>query len=143
MLELSATRADGAHPYLTTPDHTRQAREIIGPDALLAPEQMVIFETDPAAARAIGRAAVGFYLRAPGYLASLGRLGSATRTGPIPRRHPTGSSTAWSPGVTSTRSPGESANITTPAPTTSASRCSAANRDLPVAQWRELADALL
>src|SRR5579862_2548447 len=44
MLELSATRADGAHPYLTTPDHTRRAREIIGTDALLAPEQMVVFE---------------------------------------------------------------------------------------------------
>ena len=42
MLELSATRANGAHPYLTTPDHTRRAREVIGPDALLAPEQMVI-----------------------------------------------------------------------------------------------------
>lgn len=75
MLELAARRADGAHPYLTTPDHTRQARQIIGPDALLAPEQMVVLETDPAEARAIGRAAVGFYLRAPGYLANLRRLG--------------------------------------------------------------------
>ncbi len=75
MLGLAATRANGAHPYLTTPDHTRQAREIIGPDALLAPEQMVVLETDPSTARAIGRAAVGFYLRAPGYLANLRRLG--------------------------------------------------------------------
>jgi probable F420-dependent oxidoreductase len=75
MLELAARRADGAHPYLTTPDHTRQARQIIGPDALLAPEQMVVLETDPAEARGVGRAAVGFYLRAPGYLANLRRLG--------------------------------------------------------------------
>ena len=30
MLELSATRADGAHPYLTTPEHTRFAREVVG-----------------------------------------------------------------------------------------------------------------
>ena len=77
MLELAATRADGAHPYLTTPDHTRQARDIMGPAAFLAPEQMVVLETDPATARAIGRAAVGFYLRAPGYLANLRRLGFA------------------------------------------------------------------
>jgi len=75
MLELAATQADGAHPYLTTPDHTRQAREVMGPDSLLAPEQMVVLETDPVKARAIGRAAVGFYLRAPGYLANLRRLG--------------------------------------------------------------------
>lgn len=75
MLQLSATHANGAHPYLTTPEHTRQAREIIGSAALLAPEQMVVLETDPQKARAIGRATVGFYLRAPGYLANLRRLG--------------------------------------------------------------------
>jgi len=75
MLELAARRADGAHPYLTTPDHTRRAREVVGPDALLAPEQMVLLETDPAEARTIARGAVGFYLRAPGYLANLRRLG--------------------------------------------------------------------
>ncbi|MBO0731110.1 MAG: TIGR03620 family F420-dependent LLM class oxidoreductase, partial [Acidimicrobiaceae bacterium] len=75
MLELAGTRADGAHPYLTTPDHTRQAREILGPDVLLAPEQMVVLETDPDTARAIARPAVGFYLRAPGYLANLRRMG--------------------------------------------------------------------
>jgi probable F420-dependent oxidoreductase len=75
MLELSATRADGAHPYLTTPDHTRTARDVLGPDVLLAPEQMVVLESDPSVARAIGRAAISFYLRAPGYLANLRRLG--------------------------------------------------------------------
>lgn len=75
MLELAATRAEGAHPYLTTPDHTRRAREILGPDRLLAPEQMVVLEADPDTARAIARPAVGFYLRAPGYLANLRRMG--------------------------------------------------------------------
>jgi probable F420-dependent oxidoreductase len=75
MLTLSAARADGAHPYLATPDHTRNAREIVGPSKLLAPEQMVILETDPSRARDIGRTAVGFYLRAPGYLSNLRRLG--------------------------------------------------------------------
>jgi probable F420-dependent oxidoreductase len=77
MLETSATQAAGAHPYLTTPEHTALAREIIGPDALLAPEQMVVLESDPAVARAIGRSAISFYLRAPGYLANLRRLGFA------------------------------------------------------------------
>jgi probable F420-dependent oxidoreductase len=75
MLELAASRADGAHPYLTTPDHTRQAREIIGPGLLLAPEQMVVLDSDTDTARGIARAAVGFYLRAPAYLANLRRMG--------------------------------------------------------------------
>jgi len=75
MLEVSANQANGAHPYLTTADHTRWARGILGPDVLLAPEQMVILETDVAVARAIGRSSISFYLRAPGYLANLRRLG--------------------------------------------------------------------
>ncbi len=75
MLELSASHANGAHPYLTTPDHTRTAREVLGADAWLAPEQMVVLETDPTTARAIGARSISFYLRAPGYLANLRRLG--------------------------------------------------------------------
>jgi probable F420-dependent oxidoreductase len=77
MLRLAAERTVGAHPYLTTPEHTRVARDVMGPDALLAPEQMVVLETDPAKARAIGRAGVASYLRAPGYLANLKRMGFA------------------------------------------------------------------
>lgn len=46
VLKLSADRTAGAHPYLTTPEHTRQAREIIGPDALLVPEHKVVLSTD-------------------------------------------------------------------------------------------------
>ena len=75
MLKLSATAAAGAHPYLTDASHTREARQIMGPEAVLAPEQMVVLESDPEAARAIARPAVGFYLRAPGYLANLKRMG--------------------------------------------------------------------
>ena len=75
MLALSASATAGAHPYLTDASHTREARRIMGPDALLAPEQMVVLEADPEAARAIARPAVGFYLRAPGYLANLKRMG--------------------------------------------------------------------
>jgi probable F420-dependent oxidoreductase len=58
MLKLSADRAAGAHPYLVTPEHTRRARELLGPGVLLAPEQKVVLETDPARARSIGRPTV-------------------------------------------------------------------------------------
>jgi probable F420-dependent oxidoreductase len=75
MLELSATRANGAHPYFTTPDHTATAREVMGADALLAPEQMVVLETDPAEGRRIARIGMAVYLRAPNYLNNLRRLG--------------------------------------------------------------------
>ncbi|MEI7593043.1 MAG: LLM class F420-dependent oxidoreductase [Actinomycetes bacterium] len=75
MLELAATSGSGAHPYFTTPEHTVRARQIMGPDALLAPEQMVVVETDPDVARAIGRAGMAVYLRAPNYLNNLRTLG--------------------------------------------------------------------
>lgn len=75
MLELAATRAGGAHPYLTTPEHTARAREIMGGEALLAPEQMVVLETDPQKARAIARAMLTVYLRAPNYVRNLRTLG--------------------------------------------------------------------
>src|SRR6185312_9528793 len=46
VLKLSAERSAGAHPYLTTPEHTAQARELIGPSAFLAPEHKVVLTTD-------------------------------------------------------------------------------------------------
>jgi probable F420-dependent oxidoreductase len=75
MLELSATKANGAHPYFTTPEHTATARAVMGGDALLAPEQMVVLDTDPTEARRIARAGMAVYLRAPNYLNNLQRLG--------------------------------------------------------------------
>ncbi len=75
MLQLAATRANGAHPYFTTPDHTKMAREVMGPDALLAPEQMVVLSTDPAEARRIARAGMKIYLGLPNYYNNLKRLG--------------------------------------------------------------------
>lgn len=75
MLALAGARSAGAHPYLVTPEHTRRAREILGPEPLLAPEQMAVLETDPARAREIARAALHMYLQAPNYVASLQRLG--------------------------------------------------------------------
>lgn len=75
MLELSATKANGAHPYFTTPEHTAISRDVMGPDALLAPEQMVVLETDPTEARRIARAGMKIYLGLPNYANNLKRLG--------------------------------------------------------------------
>lgn len=76
VLRLSAERSAGALPYLVTPEHTRQAREILGAGTLLAPEQKLVLETDPERARALGRPRVqNPYLGLTNYLASLRRLG--------------------------------------------------------------------
>ncbi|HXM54595.1 MAG TPA: LLM class F420-dependent oxidoreductase [Candidatus Dormibacteraeota bacterium] len=75
MLELSRDRTAGAHPYLVTVEHTRGARELLGPDAVLAPEQAVVLETDPDQARAVARQHLAMYLRAPNYTNSWLRLG--------------------------------------------------------------------
>ncbi|BBZ62280.1 LLM class F420-dependent oxidoreductase [Mycolicibacterium monacense] len=75
VLKLSADRAAGAHPYLTTPEHTEQARAVIGPEAFLAPEHKVVLTTDPEKARAVGRKALDVYLNLANYLNNWKRLG--------------------------------------------------------------------
>jgi probable F420-dependent oxidoreductase len=76
VLRLAAERTAGAHPYLVTPGYTGQAREILGPGPLLAPEQKVVLATDPGQARAIGRPRVEKpYLGLVNYTANLRRLG--------------------------------------------------------------------
>jgi probable F420-dependent oxidoreductase len=75
MLKLAAERADGAHPYNVPPEHTAQAREILGPQKLLAPEQAVLLETDPTEARRIARKHAAIYLELPNYMNNLRRFG--------------------------------------------------------------------
>src|SRR5882757_2588968 len=75
MLALAAEQADGAHPYNVTPEHTAEARKILGAGKLLCPEQMVLLETDPAKARAIGRRALESYLTLPNYRNNFLRMG--------------------------------------------------------------------
>jgi len=75
MLELAATETAGAHPYFTTPEHTAEARRIMGPDALLAPEQMCVLSTDAAEARAVARRTMPIYVERPSYADNLRRLG--------------------------------------------------------------------
>jgi probable F420-dependent oxidoreductase len=75
MLDLAAERSLGAHTYFITPDHTRFARERVGPHALLAPEVAVVVETDPDAARAIAREYAATYLGLSNYTRNLLRFG--------------------------------------------------------------------
>jgi probable F420-dependent oxidoreductase len=75
VLKLSASRSAGAHPYLTTPEHTAQARDLIGNTVYLAPEHKVVLTTDAEEARKIGRDTVDFYLNLSNYLNNWKRLG--------------------------------------------------------------------
>src|SRR5262249_12862848 len=75
MLALSAEHADGAHPYNVPPEHTAQARRILGPGKLLCPEQMVVLEKNPAEARRIGRIALERYMKLDNYVNNWRRLG--------------------------------------------------------------------
>lgn len=75
MLQLSATRAGGAHPYLTTPEHTHQAREVLGAGPMLLPEQTVMLTDDRDLAREVGTQWLQSYLALPNYANNLLRLG--------------------------------------------------------------------
>ena len=75
VLKLSAQRSAGAHPYLTTPEHTGQARNTIGNTVFLAPEHKVVLTSDAEEARKIGRETVDFYLNLSNYVNNWKRLG--------------------------------------------------------------------
>jgi probable F420-dependent oxidoreductase len=75
-LRLAAARTLGTHPYLVVPDHTREARSMLGPTAVIAPEQTVVVETNPDTARDIGRAFVSDpYLQLVNYTNNFRRYG--------------------------------------------------------------------
>jgi probable F420-dependent oxidoreductase len=75
MMDLARDRTRGAVPYLVTPGHTKWSRSLLGTGPLLAVEQHVILETDPAVARRIGREYVATYLGLPNYLNNFRRMG--------------------------------------------------------------------
>jgi probable F420-dependent oxidoreductase len=75
MLQLSGELADGAHPYNVPPEHTRQARALLGPGKLLCVEQAAILDTNPARARSIARQFLTLYLGLPNYVDNWRRLG--------------------------------------------------------------------
>ena len=75
-LRLAADRTLGTHPYLVVPDHTREARQLLGPDVVIAPEHKVVVETDADLARSIGRPFVADpYLKLQNYTNNLRRYG--------------------------------------------------------------------
>ena len=73
MLALAAERAQGAHPYLVTPEHTAKARSS-RPDRWLLPEQAVVLEANPDQARR-SHAGTSRYLDLPNYTNNWRRLG--------------------------------------------------------------------
>ena len=75
MVALSGELTAGAHPYLVTPRHSAEARAILGPGKVLAPEQGVVLESDPARARDLAREALVHYRRLPNYMNNWKRLG--------------------------------------------------------------------
>ncbi len=75
MLAVARDRSRGAHPYLVTPEDTRRARAVLGDGPLLAPEQAVVLETDPARAREIARSHLAIYLGLPNYVQNFRRSG--------------------------------------------------------------------
>lgn len=74
MLELARSRADGAHPYFVPPEHTAVAREALGEGPLLAVEQAVVLDADPASAREKARTHTQIYTGLPNYRNNLLRL---------------------------------------------------------------------
>jgi len=79
-LAVAAHRTGGAHPYLTTPRHTRMAREIMGEGPLLAPEQKVVIGESREEDRRVGRDMVRRYLSLSNYRNSLLREGWAEQS---------------------------------------------------------------
>jgi len=74
VLKLAAERSAGAHPFLVTPAYTQRARELVGPDALLAVEHKVALG-DPISTRIAGRQAIQVNLGLANYRANLTRMG--------------------------------------------------------------------
>jgi len=119
VLRLAAERTAGAHPYNTTPEHTAQAREIIGPNALLLPEHKVLPIADAEEALAVGRKVLNTYnyLNLTNYVNNFKRLGftDADLTPPGSDN----SSRPWSPTAPPTTSPRAWTSTCGPAPTMS------------------------
>lgn len=143
MLETAAAQASGAHPYLTTPEHTARARATMGPDPLLAPEQMVVLESDPDTARAIARQGLAVYLRAPNYQRNLRTLGFDDADWADPKA----ASDRLVDGLVAWGGPEAVAERVAEHHAAGADHVCVqvlrADMELPVAEWRSLAEVLL
>src|SRR3954468_6644832 len=79
MLDLAGERTAGTHPYFTTVDHTRFAREPLGPRKLVAPELACVVDTDPVRARSVARDYAKLYLGLRNYTKTLLEFGFTER----------------------------------------------------------------
>jgi probable F420-dependent oxidoreductase len=75
MLRMARDRAAGAVPIMITPEYTAEARSLLGDGPVLAVEQLVVLESDPARAREIAADPISFLRKLPGYAASFRRMG--------------------------------------------------------------------
>ena len=77
MLDLSAQRTLGTHPYFVGVQHTRAVRERLGDGPLLAPELACVLDEDEARARATARSYASMYLTLSNYTNNLLKHGFA------------------------------------------------------------------
>jgi len=144
MLKLSAEMGIGAHPYFVPVEHTSFARQILGPDALLAPEVAVVFDTNPQTARETARKFMLTYNRLPNYANNLLRLGWKQEdiAGPdkMPSDKMVDAIVAW--GTLETITERIKAHLDAGASHVSVQVLVADQLELPMSQWRELATVL-
>jgi probable F420-dependent oxidoreductase len=140
MLELSANRARGAHPYLVTPDHTRYAREHLGEGPLLLPEQTVLLTEDEAEARKLGTDWLRSYLALPNYANNLLRSGFSQEDVASVSDRLFDAIIAWGDEETVLRRVNE--HLAAGADHVCVQVLTADPREFPREQWRRLASAL-
>ncbi len=75
MLDLAGERAAGTHTYFVPVEHTRFARERLGPGKLVAPEVACVLETDSDRARTVARGYARMYLGLRNYTQNLLKFG--------------------------------------------------------------------
>jgi probable F420-dependent oxidoreductase len=75
MLALAGERSAGTHPYLTVPARSGAARAALGPEAIVAPEQTIVLDTDAERARASARRFLARYLGMVNYTTTMRRAG--------------------------------------------------------------------
>jgi len=141
-LEAARDISAGALPYLVPPAHTADARKILGPDRLLIPEQKVFLTSDPARARAVGRSGVANYLALPNYLNNLRRYGLTDADfadGGSDRLVDT--TVVW--GDADAVRKGVNAHLDAGADQVAVQALSTSTDQLPRAEWRALAAALV
>jgi probable F420-dependent oxidoreductase len=75
MLGLARDRTAGAHPYFVPPDHVARARGILGAGAMIGVELAVVLDTAPSSARATARRHTAVYVDLPNYTNNLREFG--------------------------------------------------------------------